>query len=73
MYHASSENSQHRTGDKFWSASCKVKPPVSWKWRCGCECDLTEQEAIGYQPRLLQHSVAILADLLLKLEGFSHC
>ena len=45
-YHAS-KNSQHRTGDKLWGASCEVKPSVSWKWRCGCECDLSEQESIA--------------------------
>jgi len=40
MYHAA-ENSQHRTGDKLWGVSCEVKPYVSWRWRCGCKCDLT--------------------------------
>ena len=30
MYH-DSENSQHRTGDKLWGASCEVKPvPSPW-------------------------------------------
>jgi len=45
MYHAS-ENSQHRTGDKRWAASCEVKLSVSWKWRCSCKSDLTEQESL---------------------------
>jgi len=31
----------------FWRRSC-VKTPVSWKWRCGCKCDLIEQESICY-------------------------
>ena len=31
----------------FWRRFC-VKPSVPWKWRCGCKCDLTEQESICY-------------------------
>ena len=33
----------------FWRR-LHVKTSVSWKWRCVCKCDLTEQESICYQP-----------------------
>jgi len=35
--------------------------------------DPTEQEFIGYHSRLLLRNVAILADLLLNVAGYSYC
>jgi len=66
MHHAS-ENSQHRTENWLWGASCEVKHPFH-------KLDfvvVTSHSSVIY--RLLTHTVAIVADLLLNLAGFSHC
>ena len=70
MYHAS-ENSQLRTGDKLWDASCEMKPFYESDV---VVANVTSQSRNPYATnRGYSYRVAIVADLLLNLEGFSHC
>ena len=68
VYHVS-ENSQPRTGDKLWDASCEMK---SFYESDVVVVNVTSQSRDPHATnRGYCYSVAILADLLLNLAGFS--